>query len=128
MQNRLNDINNFVDDYLKSDYIDVLIKKYKSDLVDYIYIDNLDKFSVLPLRGSLKYINKYDHKLRNGGLLIKIYKKQDKWYGIIKKFDKKYYISFDSNYIFYLENKNDMLRTWAECFINDVDKGKYDIN
>jgi hypothetical protein len=45
-------------------------KKY--ELEDYKYIQSINDFSVLPLAGSLRYINKYTQEIRYGGLLIKI--------------------------------------------------------
>ena len=119
---RIDKNNKLVDKLVKNDYINELINQYEDKLIDYDYIDTLEKFSLLRLRGSLKYINKYDKKLRNGGLLIKIYKKDNKWFCVIKKLDKKYYVSFDGNYIFYLENKDNLIRNWAESFIKKYDK------
>lgn len=126
MNDRLKEIDSIVDQLVPNDNINILIKKYKDDLKDYDYIDSVEKFSVLRLRGSMKYINRYDKKLRTGGLLIKIFQKDNKWIGIIKKYNKKYYISFDSNYIFYVDTKQQLVRDWAECFIADYDKGLYD--
>ena len=121
-KNRIDNNNNLVDNLLKNDYIHELIDQYQDKLIDYDYIETVEQFSLLRLKGSLKYINKYDKQLRNGGLLIKIYKRENKWYCVIKKLDKKYYVSFDANYIFYLENKDNLIRNWAESFINHYDK------
>ena len=123
---RLKEIDNLVDKLMPNDTINDLIDMYKIELEDYDYIDTKELFSTLPLRGSMKYINRYDKTLRYGGLLIKVYQKSDCWYGIIKKINgKKYYINFNNNYIFYLENKKQMLKSWATCFISDCDKGLY---
>ena len=122
---RLNSINNFIDNYIPNN-IDNIIKNYSHELDNYKYIETLIDFSLLPLKGSLKYINKYDGKLRVGGLLIKIFKKNNKWYGIIKQISgKKYNVLFDSNHIFYKNSKSNSLRTWLDCFISEVDSGKY---
>ena len=122
---RLNSINNFIDNYIPNN-IDNIIKNYSHELDNYKYIETLIDFSLLPLKGSLKYINKYDGKLRVGGLLIKIFKKNNKWYGIIKQISgKKYTVLFDSNHIFYKNSKSNSLRTWLDCFISEVDSGKY---
>jgi hypothetical protein len=110
-----------------SDYINIVKKKYDSELHDYDYIDTLAKFSLLKLRGSMKYINKYDKKLRSGGLLIKIFQQNGKWIAILKKYDKKYYVSFDANYIFYLDSKQDVLKDWMQYFVSECDKGTYEI-
>jgi hypothetical protein len=115
---------------ITNDYINVLIEKF--NLEKYKYIDNVIDFSLLTLRGSLKYINKYTQELKNGGLLVKIYKKDNlKWHGIIKKPNNKtYHISFDSNYIFYISHKSrsEKLRNTLEVFMKDIDAGKYLIN
>jgi hypothetical protein len=127
MNDRLKDIDTTVDSMIPNDYINILKKKYESELHDYDYIDTLAKFSLLRLRGSMKYINKYDKKLRSGGLLIKIFQQNSKWIAILKKYDKKYYVSFDANYIFYLDSKQDVLKDWMQYFVSECDKGNYDI-
>ena len=124
---RLKEIDELVDNLIPNDNINKLIQKYSSELLDYEYIDSVHVFSTLKLKGSLRYINRYDKELRYGGLLIKIYQRDNKWVGVIKKINgKKYYISFDNNYIFYLENKSDNLISCLECFISNYDKGVYD--
>jgi hypothetical protein len=125
MNSRLKEIDMIVDSMIPNDYINVLIKKYK--LEDYDYIKTVEDFSVLRLRGSMKYINKVDKKLRNGGLLIKIFQQNGKWIAIIKQYNKNYYISFDANYIFYVNCKQELVRDWAECFVTECEKGLYNI-
>jgi len=128
MNNRLTLINNLVDDIVKNDIIYDIKTKYNEELDEYEYIDTIQKFSLLSLKGSLKYVNKYDGKLRYGGLLIKIYFYNNKYYALIKKNNgKKYKISFNSNYIFYLKNKNDILKKYLECFISDYNNGLYEL-
>ena len=122
--NRLKDIDNLINKLKPIDSINELIKKY--ELQDYKYIESVNDFSILPLTGSLRYINKYTREIRYGGLLIKIYEKNNKWYGIIKKVSgKKYHISFNSNYIFYLEPRKNLLREWASNFITEYENGKF---
>jgi hypothetical protein len=132
LNDRLKEIDQLVDELIPNDYVNKLIKKHADDLEHYSYIDSIEEFSTLKLKGSMKYINKYDKQIRYGGLLIKIYKKSDKWYGIIKKSNEtKNYISFDSNYIFYCENigeiNNKKFRNGLEYFITDINNGKYEI-
>jgi len=111
MNKRLELINNFVDKHIINDVLNNLLIKYENELDTYNYIETVDDFSVLTLRGSMKYINKYDKELRNGGLLIKIFKNNEEWIGVIKKsLDKKYYVKFSKNYIFYKENKNKLFK------------------
>ena len=125
---RLKEIDEYVDKVKPNDYINTIINN-NVELKDYKYIESVEMFSILKLKGSMKYVNKYDKKLRSGGLLIKIYKKQSdqNWYAIILKENKKYYVSYNSNYIFYIENKNDLLVDWASCFLSDYEKGLYEI-
>ena len=130
INDRITNNNKMVDELLKDDYINELIKKY--NLEKYKYIDDVRLFSLLTLKGSMKYINRYSNELRNGGLLIKIYKKKENnnWYGIIKKISNRYYhVSFKNNYIFYLEHRTreEKLRHTLELFMSDIDKGKYNI-
>lgn len=125
---REHDISEFVDKIIPNDNINILIEKYKDELKDYTYIDTVGTFSILVLKGSMKYINKYDLNLRSGGLVTKIYNKEGKWYAIIKKMNKNFYVSFDNNYIFYLDCKAENIKKWAQCFISDVDNGLYDID
>jgi len=121
-------IDDFVDKNIINDPINELIKKYKHELQDYEYIDSEGLFSTLTLKGSMKYINRYDKQLRTGGLLIKIYQKDSKWYAIIKSpIGKKFYVSFNANYIFYVESKPSLIRSWANVFVSEIDKGTYDI-
>jgi hypothetical protein len=132
LNDRLKEIDQLVDELIPNNYINQLIKKYSDDLEYYSYIETVAEFSILKLKGSMKYINKYDKKLRYGGLLIKIYQKSGKWYGIIKKTNENInYISFDSNYIFYCENigeiRNKNFRNELEYFISDVNKGEYNL-
>ena len=123
---RLKEIDDYVDKVKPNDYINTIIEN-NNELKEYKFIDSVEMFSILKLKGSMKYVNKYDKKLRSGGLLTKIYKKENtqKWYAVIKKSDKKYYVSIDSNYIFYIESRKDLLLDWASCFISDLEKGLY---
>ena len=129
LNDRLKDIDEFVDSFLPNTPIKNILTKYKSELDGYEYIESINIFSTLSLKGSLKYVNKYDSQLRSGGLLIKIYKKNnDKWTAIIKQVDgKKYYISFDSNYIFYRKTKSEERVDLFKLFVSDVDSGMYDL-
>jgi len=124
-KNRLKEINDYIDNNIENN-IDALIEKYKIELTDYKYIKSIVDYCELSIRGHLKYINKYDGFLRSGGLLIKIFNKNNNWYGKIKQFSgKTYNISFDSNHIFYIKNKKDLFKEWMVCFISDYDNGKY---
>jgi hypothetical protein len=132
LNDRLREIDNLVDELIPNDYINELISKYSAELEYYIYIDSVGLFSTLPAKGAMRYINKYDKQLRYGGLLIKIYKKNNKWFGIIKlPTGKKNYVSFNANYIFYCENQKEKddsnFNNTLAMFLTDVDKGKYNI-
>jgi len=129
LNDRLKEIDDFVDSFLPNTPINNILSKYKNELYDYEYIESINMFSTLSLKGSLKYVNKYDGQLRSGGLLIKIYKKENnKWIAIIKQIDgKKYYISFDSNYIFYKKTKSEERIDLFKLFLTDLESGDYDI-
>jgi len=129
MNKRLNEIDKIINELIPNNYINNIIDKYNIELNNYKYIDNIIDFSLLPLRGSIRYINKYDLKLRYGGLLIKLYNKNNKWYALLKKNNnKRYNILFDNNYIFYRDTNSNKLINWGKCFISDIESGKYIIN
>lgn len=126
MNERLLEIDNDINNLITDNYINILINKYKVELDNYIYINNVIAFSLLLPKGSIKYINKYNLDLRYGGLLIKIYNKNNKWYGIVKKYNnKRYNVSFENNYIFYNESKSNLINSWGKYFLNDIESGKY---
>lgn len=124
---RLKEIDTIVDNILKNNKKNDIFKKYESELQDFDYIDSLEKFSLLTLRGTMKYVNKYDKKLRSGGLLAKIINQNNKWYALIKQGNKFYKISYKSNYIFYIPEKSDLVRNFADLFITELEKGNYEI-
>lgn len=128
LNERLKSIDEYVDKNIIKDPIDNLIEKFSFELQDYDYIDTVEAFSLLTLKGSMKYINRYDKKIRTGGLLVKIYEKKGLWYAVIKSaLGKKYYVSFNLNYIFYTESKPTLVRSWAEYFVSEVEKGNFEI-
>ena len=124
---RLKEINDIVDILLPKNNLNDMIRKYEVDLKDFDYIDTVEKFSILSLKGTMRYINKTDKKLRTGGLLVKIYQKNNKWYAKIKQYDKFYDISYNSNYIFYVNNKSNLIRQWADLFVTELDKDGYEV-
>ena len=108
--------------------INILHEKHKDDLQYYKYIETIEEFSILSLQGKIKYINKYDGKLRYGGLVIKIYKNQtnNNWVCVLKQISgKTYNVSFKNNHIFYSDNKDNKIIDWMKCFISDVHNNKY---
>lgn len=109
--------------------MDELLDTYHDELQGYDRIDNLDNFIRLELKGSIRYINKYDKKLKFGGLLAKIYRKDDNtWHCVlIKPTGKKYYVSFNNNYIFYSKSREEKMNDWANIFVSNIDKGLYEI-
>lgn len=123
---RLQEIDEMVDKLKPNDTINQLIKQWSNELKHYEYIDTVEQFSTLSLKGTLRYINRYDKKLRYGGLLVKIYQKDGDWIGIVKQSNnKKYYVSFKSNYIFYQQSKDDTLRSYLKELTTDIDNGKF---
>jgi hypothetical protein len=129
---RQDEISYIVDTLHPTDYFTTIFNKYSKELNYYKLIKTIEEFSLLKLKGSLRYINKFTCELRYGGLLIKIFfnYNKKKWYGIIKNSqNKKYYVSFDSNYIFYCENIGEIyennFRNGLDIFITDIESGKY---
>ncbi len=128
LNDRLKEIDEFVDNFLPNNPIKNIMNKYSNELNGFEYIESLDMFSTLSLKGSLKYVNKFDNKLRSGGMLMKIYQKKDKWYAAIKNIKgQKFYVSFDANYIFYRKTNYEERVDLLKVFMSDVDAGMYDL-
>lgn len=132
LNDRQKEIDEIVDNLIPNDYINVLINKYSEQLKYYTYIDSVHIFSTLKLKGSMKYINKYNKQLRYGGLLTKIFNKNNKWFAIIKKPNNKIYcVSFDLNYIFYCQNigeiQNENFKKNLDNFLTNCENGEYEI-
>ena len=126
MSDRLDEIKVFINNNKKDTFHDLLLQ-YQNELSDYDYIENLSDFSVLQLKGSLRYINKYSKELRFGGLLISIYEKYGNYFAMVKKPSGKIYnISFNNNFIFYKKSSEDTFRDSLKYFISNVDDGIYD--
>ena len=124
---RLKEIDRYVDSIIKGDTIDIIRKPYKIELENYTHIKTVEEFSTLFLGNPIKYINKYDKKLRAGGLLIKVFDNKGVWTAMIKQSKKRYDVSFKSNYIFYMKHRDDAFNNILNFFIKDVDRGMYDI-
>jgi hypothetical protein len=128
LNDRLKEIDEFVDNFLPNNPIKNIMNKYKSKLDGFEYIESVDMFSTLSLKGSFKYVNKFDGNLRSGGMLMKIYQKDNKWYAAIKNIKgQKYYVSFDTNYIFYRKTNYEERVDLLKVFLSDVDAGIYDV-
>ena len=127
MSKRQQKNDDMVDRLMKHDLMNDIIEKHKDELLDFTYIKTVEEFSVLEIKGVIRYINKYDKILRYGGLCIKIYEKGDDWIGVILKYNKKYYVSFKNNYIFYLDSKDKLIRNYLDVFVTDFDKGLYEV-
>ncbi len=124
LNDRLKEIDFMVDQLKPHDTINDIIDKYSEELSNFHYIDSVELFSTLPLKGVMRYVGRYDKKLRYGGLLVKIYQKDGEWYGVIKqKTNKKYYVSFKSNYIFYLEGKEEATSSFMKALNDKIDSG-----
>lgn len=125
MLSRKQQIDYFVNNNIINYNLQNILNIYKEELKDYKYIDNVKDFSELNLKGSLRYVNIYDHKLRFGGMLIKIYNNNNNWYAVIKQYKKHYYVNYKNNYIFYLDCKQNLIRNWADVFITNYNNGLY---
>jgi len=125
---RNNENNIFIDTTIEDKFINILTK-YKYELDGYKYIEHIGDFACLPLKGSLRYINKFSQELRYGGLLIKIYEKNGNYFAMVKKMNGKiYHVSYNNNFIFYIKNSNESFRDSLSLFISEYDKGLYNIN
>jgi len=99
-------------------------KKYKEELLDYTYIDTLEKFKNLGLGGIIKPFSLSDD-LRKGGILVKISHENNKWYALLSTPKKGYIwkIHFDYNFIFYHVPHNvNISDDSTEAFKNIIDK------
>ena len=124
LNDRLKEIDEMVDKLKPNDTINDIIDEYSEELQHFHYIDSVELFSTLPLKGVMRYVSRYDRKLRYGGLLVKIYQKDGDWYGVIKqKSNKKYYVSFKSNYVFYLEGKDEATASFMKALNEKIDSG-----
>jgi hypothetical protein len=123
---RLEENNIMIDNNIRDNF-NIIIEKYAKELSSYKFIDNVTDFSLLTLKGSMRYINKYDKKLRYGGLLIKIYEKDNKYFAMIKRNKNIYNVSFDSNLIFYIKNKDEHFKDNLKYFINQVESNQYEL-
>ncbi len=123
--NRLDEIDIFINSEIE-DTFDKIAEHYKNELDGYTYIEELKDFAVLPLKGSLRYINKFSKKLCFGGLLIKIYEKNGNYFASVKNIRGNiYHISYNNNFIFYMKNSNEVFRDSLTCFISDYEKELY---
>jgi hypothetical protein len=105
-----------------------LKKKYNDELQGFKFIDNLIDFSLLELQGILRYINKTNDELKFGGILIKIYKKDNNYYAIVKnKYNKLFHVSYNNNYIFYSKNRDNTIKDGLKKLLSDIELGKYNI-
>ena len=129
LNDRLKEIDDFVDNFMLNNPIKNIMNKYTMELDGFEYIESIDVFSTLSLKGSFKYVNKFDGKLRFGGMLMKIYQKKDnKWYAAIKNIKgQKYYVSFDTNYIFYRKTNYEERVDLLKVFMSEVDAGMYEL-
>ena len=93
LNDRLKYIDMFVDNIIPNDYINIIIKKYKKELLDYTYIDSIAMFSTLKLKGSMRYINKYD--LSNPKKLNDYLVKHKLYSYFHENRDKQHFIAFD---------------------------------
>ena len=114
----------FIDDGRKE-----IEEKYKEELKHYKFISSLDEFIKLPLKGSIRYVNKRTKELKFGGLLTKIYKNQEgNWQCAIMKSNRKmYYVGYKSNFIYYIKSSEDRMSDWANIFISKVDNGLFEL-
>ena len=90
--------------------------KYSKELEDYEFVYNSDEFYQLKIGGYIRYFN-LNNELKWGGILLKVFKQEDRNLMVL--------VSFDKNYIFYKTHKtaSDINR---KLFISFLDKYKFD--
>jgi len=124
MNDRLSDIDKLIYKLKPIDIIDKIKNKYKEELKFHNFIKTLDEFKKLETLGTIMYVNRFDNQLRYGGLLIKIILKNNNYVAIIiQKNKRKYFVSFNSNFIFYRPHKNKEMKEWGLNFINSINNG-----
>lgn len=104
-QKDLDKLNEILSTYKpKTTSIDIFKKKYKTELENYIYIDNIDDFIGLKKGVAIKPIKKSSEEIQKGGIVVKIDKNsKNKWFMLVTLPKTQYFwkIYFDDNYIFY---------------------------
>ena len=120
MTNHMDLLTTFVKDF----DIDFYKDKYKKELTNYEYIDNVVQFSLLKPGGVLRCVN-FNGKLVKGGIIMKINKdKYNLWFAFVSVPSLKYgwNMFFDRYMIFYKktpkEVENDNFRKLLISFIN----------
>ena len=107
-----------------NNYITKLIKKYKNDLIDFVYASEINEI-IQQKNIFIRYIS-INGKLEYGGIYYKVEEQNGIFYILLINKQKKIWkISFNDNYLFYkkIENENDNKRKLFENLIK-----KYDIN
>ena len=100
-------------------------KKYKKELEDYEFVYNSEEFYQLKIGGYIRYIN-LNNKLKWGGILLKVFKQEDRNLMVIGNSNfKRLVVSFDKNYVFYKSHKtaSDINR---KLFISFLEKYKFE--
>lgn len=100
-------------------------KKYKKELEDYEFVYNSDEFYQLKIGGYVRYFN-LNNKLKWGGILLKVFKQEDRNLMVIGNSSfKRLVVSFDKNYVFYKSHKttSDINR---KLFISFLEKYKFE--
>jgi hypothetical protein len=98
--------------------------KYKEELEDYVFINNIDKYNkIVKSGGYIRYFN-YDEELRWGGILLKkIMGEFDDLHIMIlmNSTGERTTVSYEKNYIFYKKHTTAADKT-RKLFISYLDK------
>jgi hypothetical protein len=89
------------------------------DLSQFELIDTVEKFSILPAKGRVIYINRYTEEKKIGGMLIKVFKENDRWYCLLLNNKKFYKVSYNSNHIYYKGNTYHIFRQYITDFVSN---------
>jgi hypothetical protein len=126
-QKDLDKLNNILSNYKPNtlSYYE-LKKKYKNELQNYKYIDNIENFINLKKGYAIKPIKKNTEELQKGGIIVQIDKnKKNKWYVLVvlPKLNYFWRIYFEDNHIFY--KSPNKFRNLFDNFITKEDLNKY---
>ena len=97
-------------------------EKYKKQLEDYNFVRNLDELYQVKIGGYIRYIN-LNEQLKWGGILLKVFKDNDRNLMVLGNKDfKRFIVSFEKNYIFYKKHKtaSDNLRKIFISFLENA--------
>ena len=105
----------------KKIYVENMIKRYETELEDYMYVGNVNEYDNIKLGGYIRYID-MDDNIHWGGILLKKIKTNDIDYMILCNSSMyRFKIAFYRNTIFYKKHTTSSDKT-RKLFISYLDK------